>query len=55
MNPNTAPLISQHRAPKGEDDAALTQHYRVYYLRLPATDWADWDAAREKAAKKGGR
>lgn len=43
MNPNISPVINAHRAPKGQPHDR--QHYRVYYLGLPATKWADWDEA----------
>jgi hypothetical protein len=31
MNPNTAPLINQHRAPKGAGRRECSIHYRTRY------------------------
>jgi hypothetical protein len=42
MNPNLAPIINAHRAPKGQPHDR--QHHNVIN-GLPATRWADWDEA----------
>lgn len=31
----------------GEEQDACTQHYNVHYLKQPATDYSDWDLAKE--------
>lgn len=51
-----AKLTAASTAPKtpyGEEQDACTQHYNVHYLEQPATDYSDWDLAKEKFARKG--
>jgi hypothetical protein len=47
MNPNTAPLINEHRAPKGAGRRECSIHSNVIN-GLPATDWSDWDEALKR-------